>query len=77
MDFAYQKQLHCTSNFITQLLAPQYTGSKSVGLASDSPMGLYFAAPSEMGTTLQTLLIPTDSPMQVQNNGLTDSVFGG
>ena len=48
------------------LLAPQYTVSKSVGLASDSPMGLYFAAPSEMGTTLHTPLSPTDSLMRVQ-----------
>ena len=55
-----------TKSYILQILAPQYTVSKSVGLASGSPMGSYFAAPSKMGTTLHTPLSPTDSLMRVQ-----------
>ena len=61
--------------FFCDRVSPQYTVSKSVGLASDSPTVVYFAAPSEMGTTLHMLLIPTESLVIVQRTILTDYVL--
>ena len=49
-------------------VSPQYTVCKSVGLASDSPMAVYFAGvPSEMGTTVMYYIAYADS------NGQSDA----
>ena len=65
MRWLYSIMLRSWKRDMVMSFKAHHYGYKSVGLALDGLMALYFTAPSEMGITIQTLLIPTDSPMQV------------